>query len=275
MKSEEKNYLTEFSNVYDHPAIVLWKAVEAKHISKVLSTIGLEKPILDLGCGEGKVSSIIFDDIIDVGLDIKVSEIGRSKLTGTYSRLVVGDGSNLPFRRETFGLVFSNCVIEHIPDIENVLTGVSRVLKTGGYFIFTVPGEKFGEYLFFTVLFKKLGLKKLANWYSVKRNKYLNHYNIFHADVWARKLKDVGLEVIVSQQYLSKTSLKTWDLLAFFGFFWRKLQLDKLQILVNWLPGFDRMRIKTCTGALFRYYVDESKDGGGLVIVTQRRDENE
>lgn len=268
---EKNSYLFKFSKIYNHPAIALWRSVEVKYLSWALKQINFERPILDLGCGEGKVSSIILDQKIDVGFDIDAEETLKAKSTKTYKNFIVGDGCYLPFASGSFGLVFSNSVIEHIPDIKNVLKESARVLKDNGYFIFTVPSENFGDFLFFTDLFNKMGLKRLACWYATKRNIYLNHYNILPEEVWRSKLNDVGLNLIFSRQYLSKTALKIWDFLAFLGFLWRKLQLDKLRIIVNRFPGFDRMRVKVCTGALSRHYLDESDDGGGLLIVAQKK----
>lgn len=276
MKSEKEGYLTEFSNVYDHPAIVLWRAVEAKHISKVLSTIDFEKPILDLGSGDGKVSTTIFDQKIDVGIDISSAEIEGAKQTKLYNSTIVGDGRSLPFADESFGLVFSNCVIEHIPNVENVLRETSRVLKKGGYFIFTVPSENFANYLFFYVLLIKLRLKEMAQYYSIQRNKRLNHVNIFSGETWKKKLRDLNLKVVTIEEYLSKSTIEVWDLLVFLGFLWRKLRFNKLQALMK-LPKFEKMKLGLYTKILKKYYYCDEQygEGGGLLIVAQICDQTD
>ena len=89
MISKERNYLTVFLKIYGHPAIALWRSIEAKCLSHVLKRMNFDGLILDLGCGEGRVSSIIFDQNIDVGLDISKFEITKAKLTKSYGSLVV------------------------------------------------------------------------------------------------------------------------------------------------------------------------------------------
>lgn len=263
------NYLTKFSDRYSHPAIVLWRSVEAKYLSQILNQVNFNGPILDLGCGEGKVSSVIFNHI-DVGLDIEIGEIKKAKSIKSYKTLVFGNACFLPFTNESFNLVFSNSVIEHIPNLENVLKETSRVLKYGGYFCFTVPSVNFGEFLFFHVLFDKLKLKKLANWYSSKRNEYLNHYNILSLNKWTQRLEKVNLKIIGKQEYLSKSAIEIWDLLAFMGFLYRKIRLSKLNILLRAIPSFNKMKKEFFSQMLKKYYEVECDKGGGLLILAQK-----
>jgi SAM-dependent methyltransferase len=49
------------------------------------------------------------------------------------------DAQNLSFREETFDIVTSNQVFEHVPDGLRAFRECHRVLKSGGLLIFTVP----------------------------------------------------------------------------------------------------------------------------------------
>jgi len=270
IKRTQLDFLTRFSEIHDHPAIVLWKSIEVKNLSEVIDKISCDGPTLDLGCGEGKVSSILFNHTVDIGLDIDRVQVRKARLTKGFKDLVIADGDFLPFAQGSIGLVLSNCVIEHIPNIERVLREVSRVLRKKGYFVFTVPSKNFATYLFFYVLLSVLRLKGLAHYYGTKRNEYLNHYNIFSEEAWIQLLKDANLNVVMLRQYLSKSTMEIWDLLAFLGFLWRKLHLDKLHALMKLSPEFERTKIKLYTKVLKRYYLEEqTNEGGGLLIVAQ------
>jgi SAM-dependent methyltransferase len=52
---------------------------------------------------------------------------------------VTWDGSSMPFEDDQFDAAFATEVLEHCPEPEIVLSEVSRVLKPGGLFFFTVP----------------------------------------------------------------------------------------------------------------------------------------
>lgn len=49
------------------------------------------------------------------------------------------DGTHLPFRDRVFDVCLCSETVEHIPDDRSVVREIARVLKPGGYMIFTVP----------------------------------------------------------------------------------------------------------------------------------------
>lgn len=51
----------------------------------------------------------------------------------------MGNGENLPFDDESFDIVFSAYVLEHVNNPEQVLLESIRVLKNGGYLHFVIP----------------------------------------------------------------------------------------------------------------------------------------
>lgn len=52
---------------------------------------------------------------------------------------VVYDGNKIPFESDYFDLVFSSSVLEHIENLDNTLSEITRVLKHGGVTIHAVP----------------------------------------------------------------------------------------------------------------------------------------
>lgn len=55
----------------------------------------------------------------------------------------------LPFQSESFDLVISLAVIEHIEDITNFMNEATRVLKCGGFVYFSTPNFKFSYKTFY------------------------------------------------------------------------------------------------------------------------------
>ena len=90
--------------------------------------------MLDLGAGRGKAGPVNFrgEARIVVGVD---PDSGLSENSGV-DRRVLGLAQNLPFRAGTFDLVFSDWVVEHLPDPAAAATEAFRVLKPGGFLIF-------------------------------------------------------------------------------------------------------------------------------------------
>ena len=134
----QKDYL--WLHIKDIPYFrAMVRSIEARF----LDDIDLPKPVLDLGCGDGHFSSIVFEQPIAVGIDPWRGPIREAAKRGIYELPVLGEGARLPFADGFFSSVVSNSVLEHIPSISNVLVDTARVLKTGGKFVFCVPNDRF------------------------------------------------------------------------------------------------------------------------------------
>jgi ubiquinone/menaquinone biosynthesis C-methylase UbiE len=191
-----KEWIDIVKKEFEHPAIVLWRAVELRQIEALVNKYALEKPILDLGCAEGKIASLFFSEKSVVGLDNCWDLIKENKKIQTYKALVMADACAMPYKNNAFGSIFSNCVIEHIPDLDKVLEESARVIKDKGAILFTVPSHNFGDFLLFSVFFNALGLSRLADWYKTKRNKLLNHFHCYDHNRWKGILGQNGFRLI-------------------------------------------------------------------------------
>ena len=93
--------------------------------------------LLEVGCGMGT-------DLLQfsrggarcVGVDLTPRSIEitqhRFKLYGANGAFMISDAENLPFRDESFEVVYSNGVLHHTPDTEGAIREVHRVLRPGG-----------------------------------------------------------------------------------------------------------------------------------------------
>lgn len=95
---------------------------------------GMNKLILDIGCGERKKEGAI-------GLDFKK----------TSSVDVIADASRLPFRKNALDHVYSSHLIEHFShrEVNRVLAEWTRVLKEGGILEIRCPDLRARAFLFF------------------------------------------------------------------------------------------------------------------------------
>ena len=59
-----------------------------------------------------------------------------------YIQGKIGMEESIPYANETFDLVFSDNVVEHLSDPNAVLNEVRRVLKPGGLFFAKTPNKK-------------------------------------------------------------------------------------------------------------------------------------
>lgn len=125
-----------------------------------LAAPDIHSTVLDIACGNGVGCLLLAENYgcRVVGIDISEKKIAaaheRLEDRGLSSRsgFAVSDAETLPFPDGLFDIVISECSFSILPDKENTVRGIWRVLKPGGRFVMTdvvrktaVPGEKEGE----------------------------------------------------------------------------------------------------------------------------------
>lgn len=94
---------------------------------------GLGKKLLDVGCREGAQSKFF------ESLGYQVTSIDVEKV---YEKTTVVDcNEKLPWDDETFDVIWSSEVLEHLIDPGFSLSEARRVVKPGGMMVYTVPNS--------------------------------------------------------------------------------------------------------------------------------------
>ena len=102
--------------------------------------------VLDIGCGAGGITLSLIKDFeakMVIGVDVEADVVKKAKtkvkqasLDDQIKILLVGQGK-LPFKANTFDIVFSKDSIVHISNKEKIFEEVFRVLIPGGIFVFS------------------------------------------------------------------------------------------------------------------------------------------
>lgn len=183
--------------IYNWPSQAFWRCLEVR----TLKPIEYERPILEIGCGDGRLSALIFREI-DEGIDSNPRSIEKCRrLSGGLYRVVsCRDARELPDSPRKYATVFANCVMEHISNVDAVLASCSRALRPSGKLVMTVPLIRMNQHLLFP-----------WRWYSKMRQRQLFHINLFPKETWEAKLCSAGFQRIEFRSYLSGEACRFWD----------------------------------------------------------------
>ncbi len=165
----------------------------------------LKPPILDFGCGDGFFSRSCFKKTLDFGVDLEDERrLRQAEKLNCYKKIIRYDGSVLPLPTCSVNSVISNSVFEHVPNINNSLKEIARILKPRGTLLTTVMTDKWEDYL----VGRKLFGKRYLNFLRQKQK----HYHLLSQNNWKKLFKGSGFRVIKEVGYLAKQNSQLLDL---------------------------------------------------------------
>lgn len=119
--------------------------LQNSYYSKYIDTIASlaksdNSKILDVGCGSGKVIGLLRAKGLKnlYGVDISRLFIANAKKKGN-KKVYKYDGTNLPFKNNSFDVIGSFNVLEHTQDPEGFIVDQIKKTKKGGYIIVACP----------------------------------------------------------------------------------------------------------------------------------------
>ena len=103
------------------------------------------KSVLDLGCNSGYGTNLLSEDCKSIiGVDVSPEAIKTAKLKYNKANLEfqLVNGINLPFEDNSFDVITSFQVIEHLVDYDTYFKEVQRVLRSDGILLLTTPNAE-------------------------------------------------------------------------------------------------------------------------------------
>lgn len=91
-----------------------------RHANRVVAWIK-ERPVLDVGAGDGKITSLLNG----IGIDNEPEGVRLAREKG--SPVTLGDACNIPFKDKSFTAVFSGDLLEHLEHPEKAIKEMHRV----------------------------------------------------------------------------------------------------------------------------------------------------
>lgn len=133
--------------------------------------------VLNAGCGSRNIDKTF--------KNCGATDVVNYDIESSIPNAIIGELIKTPFEDASFDTIFTNAVLEHVPDIHGVMTELCRVLKSGGTFIATIPflqpyhpcPTDFRRYT-------KHGLEELATLHNLKVDAIYPTHNISQTLGW-------------------------------------------------------------------------------------------
>jgi SAM-dependent methyltransferase len=126
----------------------IWALVEADgdaeappHLVLFVERLDTAASALDLGCGDGRLSAHLRADALTLA-DVSPVALGRAReRLPEASALELDPDAPLPLPEGSFDLVLCAETLEHVRDVQLLLSEARRVLRPGGTLALTTPAH--------------------------------------------------------------------------------------------------------------------------------------
>ncbi len=116
-----------------------WRPATEAYAALVLEYVNPHGRVLDLGCGRGGLVEQLGHPLSQlVGLDPDWPSLVEHRLAPALPR-TAGLSAALPFRRDSFDLIFASWLLEHLAAPAVDVAELGRVLRPSGAFVFITP----------------------------------------------------------------------------------------------------------------------------------------
>ena len=162
--------------------------------------------VLDAGCGDGSIFKYNIKDQVNllVGLDLR-RDIGKNQQIHCATN---GSIEYLPFANNTFDLIFSRFVLEHLKNPKFAFGELARILRPGGALLFLVPNARHYFPLAGRIIPHRLQ-QYIAGWVGYKEKDTFPTY--YQANT-GKKLKDLAMQTGLRVQLLNWREPSPWFL---------------------------------------------------------------
>ncbi len=194
--------MTEQAALRGNPSFV-WRAGQERRLAMTRRFAPLEgRRVLDVGCGLGMYTSAFLRYTPHVfGVEIEADRVREARVRAKGVARSIGE--TLPFATDTFDVVFSHEVLEHVADDRLCAREMVRVTRPGGRIVIFVPNrayffETHGIYWHGVYHF---GNKPFVNWLpDALRNHLAPHVRAYTGRALRQLFADQPARVVVHTQ---------------------------------------------------------------------------
>lgn len=138
--------------------------------------------LLEEGCGLGHLLGQLETDFDAFGMDVNPWALEQTRGAAPRTQLSCASAEDIPYSDNSFKIILSKHVVEHLPDPDKAIAEIGRLLTHGGFLILATPN--------LSSLLKPL---KGDRWIGYQDP---THISLKSPDVWHSMIEHAGMKII-------------------------------------------------------------------------------
>ena len=148
--------------------------------------------VLEVGGGTGKQAMLLREKGYDIhSIDLETSNYSQFK----HDIVSIYDGVTIPFDADTFDVVFSSNVLEHIADLPNIMSELKRVTKQDGIGIHLMPSP---SWRFYTSIADLIYLWHFKKKHGEHASNIFTEFFVFRKAWWIKQFHNNAFSIILT-----------------------------------------------------------------------------
>ena len=197
MNVNRKFHFTRSEIYGQYPTKRDWfRHVRLREFEYILPALGNKrfKHALEIGSGDGVQSELLAalcEKLICSDVDRKrLDSRQEMNMPDNVSHIILDATDMSRFPDNTFDLVYSSNVMEHVEEVDRCIRETHRVLKPSGIGVHSMPSR---HWKIFNILYRIVKLRR-PRIHGVERTN-IREYIAFGLDVWTEKFKNTGYDI--------------------------------------------------------------------------------
>ncbi len=149
----DRDLVSYYDDRYSGGYMDVWNEIKQQCVRDILASIPLSKNfrVLDYGCGSGFFTRFLgelFPEAELVGIDLSPHAIELAKERDTRASYFVHEDPDLEGMKQSFDLIFSHHVLEHVFDLNEVAADIASFAALNSRMLHILPCSNPGSFEF-------------------------------------------------------------------------------------------------------------------------------
>lgn len=199
---DQVNFYDEYWTFKKQNSLNLRRVVKILDYFVIVKKRNNNPKILDLGCGDGRLTAILGEYGDAHGIELSTKAVETANKLYPQAKFFQGNALDFNIKQNTYDVVVSQEVLEHLEDQEAYLKVCFNALKSGSFLILTTPNKSVLDHMTNGDQWSNQPIENVVTPKQLKKLLKKSNFTILDFDSIILNFGDKGLYKIINNKYI-------------------------------------------------------------------------